>query len=300
LRRLEYLLFLLFVKFVTLLPYQTRHSFMIAFGSFAHMIAFRHKKIVKANLDLIYGKDINNFYKEHISKECFKNMALSLLTMIEAPLLDKEKQKQRLKVINQDILDQLKESNRPLILVTGHYGNLDMLAYMMGNFVTTTTHVAKKINNPLISKFIEDRRKSFGLNVVEKDGAAKSLVKTLKNSGVVSLVIDHHTIDREGVKIKFMGKEATQSDTPANLSLKFNAPIVPFFIFRTSSGYEIKFFEPILPSKESELSSEKKKSEIIRLTQKQADVISKVIYEDPSKWFWCHKRWKSNYRYIYN
>ena len=71
---------------------------------------------------------------------------------------------------------------------------------------------------------------------------------------------------------------------PAQLSIKYNLPIIPVFIERTfENNFKIKFFKEIHSGEEDNK---------IVLTEKLNKVLENMIIDNPSEWIWTHNRWK--------
>ena len=88
----------------------------------------------------------------------------------------------------------------------------------------------------------------------------------------------------EGEKINFFGKPALTTTLPAQLSIKYNLPIIPVFIERTlENNFKIKFYKEIFPSDHNNK---------IVLTEKLNKVLENMIIDNPSEWIWTHNRWK--------
>ena len=88
----------------------------------------------------------------------------------------------------------------------------------------------------------------------------------------------------EGEKINFFGKPALTTTLPAQLSIKYNLPIIPVFIERTlENNFKIKFYKEIFPSDQNNK---------IVLTEKLNKVLENMIIDNPSEWIWTHNRWK--------
>ena len=88
----------------------------------------------------------------------------------------------------------------------------------------------------------------------------------------------------EGEKINFFGKQALTTTLPAQLSIKYNLPIIPVFIERTiENKFKIKFYNEINP-----LNTESKTNLTIRVSK----VLEKMIVKNPNEWIWTHNRWK--------
>ena len=104
----------------------------------------------------------------------------------------------------------------------------------------------------------------------------------IKKDMSIALMIDQRV--SEGEKINFFGKPALTTTLPAQLSIKYNLPIIPVFIERTlEDNFKIKFYKEIFPSDQNNK---------IVLTEKLNKVLEKMIIDNPSEWIWTHNRWK--------
>ena len=98
----------------------------------------------------------------------------------------------------------------------------------------------------------------------------------------IALMIDQRV--SEGEKINFFGKPALTTTLPAQLSIKYNLPIIPVFIERTlENNFKIKFYKEIFPSDQNNK---------IVLTEKLNKVLENMIIYNPNEWIWTHNRWK--------
>ncbi|DAB39162.1 MAG TPA: lipid A biosynthesis acyltransferase, partial [Sulfuricurvum kujiense] len=92
----------------------------------------------------------------------------------------------------------------------------------------------------------------------------------------------------------FFGYPAYHSSTAAQLSGKFNVPIVGVYITsEDEKNYTVAFEDPIDVEGVNE-------EAIVAATEKQIDALERLIRAHPKLWFWCHKRWKGEYKEIYS
>ena len=104
----------------------------------------------------------------------------------------------------------------------------------------------------------------------------------IKKDMSIALMIDQRV--SEGEKINFFGKPALTTTLPAQLSIKYNLPIIPVFIERTfENNFKIKFFKEIHSGEEDNK---------IVLTEKLNKVLENMIISNPNEWIWTHNRWK--------
>ena len=88
----------------------------------------------------------------------------------------------------------------------------------------------------------------------------------------------------EGEKIDFFNKPAFTTTLPAQLSKKFNLPIIPVSIKRSNDDlFVVKFFKEINPDQYKDK---------IELSKKLNSILELMIQDNPGQWIWTHNRWK--------
>ena len=130
--------------------------------------------------------------------------------------------------------------------------------------------------------------------MLEKESAAKGMIKAFKDGKSIAVVIDQHI--GSGIDIDFLGQKDLATDSTSRMALKFDAIIIP--IFTVNNGFRdwtIEIKEPI-DVKTLEFKTDDK---IQELTQIQNDILSKQILEKPDFWLWQHKRFKNSNKEIY-
>jgi len=292
---MSYYFVLWFQKFILLLPPKARIAIFNFVTFCIHLVLEKKNKVIRKNLEIVYGESIDKKTKRKIQRDCYKYAGLNILTMLEASSYDKEEFKKRVEIKNRDYIDKLLSQKKPIIIITAHYGNIEVLGYTVGTYITNVVQVQRKLDNhPKLSNLMQKQRESYGLEIVERSGAVRHLLRALKQNKVISLVVDQHVNPDVGSKIKFLGQDAYQTNTPAFLARKFNAAILPVFMqYKDDFNYEVEFLEPFYVKK-----SDDEAKDIFEATQKQADIISQKIVQEPNLWFWCHKRFKSvGYKY---
>jgi len=147
--------------------------------------------------------------------------------------------------------------------------------------------VVRPLNNPYLNTLLQKARSRFGNKVIDKKGALRAILATLKDGGIVGILMDQAVLPDEGYVIEFLGRGAWTSRMPALLARKTGAPAVPAFIRRTGKGHEITVYPEI------SLSQKSNQEEAVREdTERFSRYIEDYIKENPSQWLWMHRRWK--------
>lgn len=294
-KKIVYKIFLFVVFILRKLPQSVRRSFFRFVAYCGYLFAKNTNKIIKTNLNFVFNNSLSNDEIKSIQKYSYFNMVLWVQSLIENLDVTDDELKRTVKIENEEILLNLKKENKPIILISAHFGNMEMLSCYINKFIIPLHQVARESNFSEIDEFIVKAREASGSKIVFKDGALKKLVKAMLKKEAVSLIIDQNINARDGEEVEFLGKKAYQSSSSANLARKFDAYIIPLAIFNQENyTYKIKIYEPIIPIK-----TENEKEDLKKISQLEANAISAIIYEDKKQWFWPHKRFKSHYREIY-
>ena len=293
--KLIYNIFLVFVFILRKLPKFMRRGFFKLLASFAYLVASKTNKIIEANLKLVFDDKISKKEIQEIQKYSYLNMLLWVQSLIENLDVTNDELKNSVSIENKKIIDEALLKGKPIIFISAHFGNMEMLSTYINKNILTIHQVARQSNFEEIDEFIVKAREKSGSKIIFRDGAVKKLVKALIKKEAISLIIDQSINSREGTEVEFLGKKAYQTSTSSILARKFEATIIPIAIFNQDDyKYKIKVYDPILP-----IRTNNEENDIKVLSQLQANAISDIILEDKKQWFWPHKRFKSHYREIY-
>ena len=293
--KILYSIFLFFVFILRKLPKFLRRGFFKLIANLAFIFARKTNKIIEANLRLVYGDNLSKNEIIEIQKYSYFNMVLWVQTLIENLDASNEEIKSHVKMENEHILDELTANNEPFILISAHYGNMEMMSTYLNKFKFPINQVARQSNFKEFDDFITNAREKSGAKIVYRHGALKKLVKALIKKEVVSLIIDQNINPKDGDEVEFLGVKANQTSSSSSLARKFKVKIVPIAIFNEDDyNYKIKVYDPIVP-----VITQNEQEDLDNLSQAQANALSDIINEDKKQWFWPHKRFKSHFREIY-
>ncbi|MDD5052818.1 MAG: lipid A biosynthesis lauroyl acyltransferase [Sulfuricurvum sp.] len=276
------------------LPSSWRKAFFIALSNAAYVFDRRRKKIIRQNLSFAFQNTLSLEEQEEIERYCYRNLALNFLQVMENRHNNTSDLASKVTFENRHIVDELLAQNKGIIFVSAHFGNWELGASALASLITPLTSIYKALDNQNFEPYLVEARQRHNIKLVERNGALKHLARALKNHHSVSLLIDQSINVRQGIAVKFFDHLTYHSPAAANLSYKYNAPIVPLYITRVENDehYTITFFDPIYVEDETEKS-------IKIATQRQVAILEEVIRKNPKLWFWCHKRWKGEHPEIY-
>ena len=276
-----------------MLPHGWRKRIFTSLASLAHILAFSRNRIIQANLKFAFKEELNPTQKKEIEHYCYRNLALNFLQTMENRRNNADDLRTQVTFENREAVDALLSDNRGIIFVSAHFGNWELGGAALSSLITPVSSIYKEFSTSAFDPYLLEARTNHHMKLAEKNGALKHIAKALRGGRSILLMIDQASNARSGVKVDFFGSSTYQTSTPAQLAYKFNAPIVGVYIVSTDEHhYTITFEDPIEVNSNDELA-------IVEATQAQANDMEKVIRTHPKLWFWCHKRWKGEFKEIY-
>ncbi|MGL4595536.1 MAG: lysophospholipid acyltransferase family protein [Thermoguttaceae bacterium] len=195
---------------------------------------------------------------------------------------------------NTEPLLSLLHQNRPVILVTGHFGNFELGGFSLGVLTYPTNSVARTLDNPFLNNFIKEFRESTGQFLISKNGGYDDILRVMENRGVMTFLADQ-SAGPKGCMVDFFGRTASTYKAIALLSLQFNAPIVVCYSLRreTESGrFEPMQFTMNIVEILDPLDLPSDTQNVKEITQWFTKQLEAGIRKHPTQYWWLHNRWK--------
>ena len=266
---------------------------LCAFGRLGGRLAFvldrRHRRLAIAHLRLAFpGKSPREL--RTIARQFFIRLgegAVEFLTYRNASL---EYCLSHTEGIGTDIPHDVMKRGKGMIFLTAHYGNWELLGIfgfaLMPQYEICA--VGRNSGNKSMDRFVQEIREVSGLHILPKESALRNVIAHLRRGQVASFLADQ-IAGSDGVFVRFLDRSTWAVSTPARLSLKTGAPIVPVFIERTTPGHHrITYCQPLEPVRTGN-----EQDDVQRMTQEGMQRLEEFIQRRPDHWFWLHKRWKS-------
>ncbi|MDP2851445.1 MAG: lipid A biosynthesis lauroyl acyltransferase [Sulfuricurvum sp.] len=287
-------LFLILDAFLMSLPYPWRKGLFTSLAALAHKIASQRNRIIQQNLSFAFKNELSHDEKREIESYCYRNLALNLLQTMENRRNSAEDIAKVVTFKNREKVDAILAQGSGIIFVSAHFGNWELGGAALSSLITPLSSIYKGFSRSEFDSYLLEARSRHKMALAEKKGALKHMAKTLKNNGSVLLMIDQGSNPQYGVSADFFGYPAYHSSTAAHLSSKFNTPIVGVYITsEDEKNYTVAFEDPIDVEGVNE-------EAIVAATGEQIDALERLIRAHPKLWFWCHKRWKGEYKEIYS
>ena len=257
-----------------------------------------------SNFGFFIGKNFGNFFRKKksiienlykskivikISDNQFANNVLGNYGRIlaEYPFLKdfrKNKLEQFIKIDGIENLNKIKNNNKPVVFISGHFNNFELMAMQIEKNGINLAAIYRPLNNIFLNKTMEQiRTKYICKNQIRKGrSGTRQILENLKKGNSIALMIDQRVT--QGIKIDFFGNLASTTTIPAQIIKKYECDLVPIYIERLEK-YNFKMYvsQPIV------INPKNSHEEISEHLNK---ILEKMILKNPDQWIWTHNRWK--------
>ncbi len=176
---------------------------------------------------------------------------------------------------------QARRAGRPVILVSGHFGNYHVVRVALGR----TGHAVGALYRPMANRYF-NRHYAARLeaiaspNFVQSKRGMAGMLRHLRQGGMLALLTDQR--DEKGAVLRFFGQPALTPLSAAEMALKYNALLVPFYAIRKPDGLDFRLhLSAPIPHGEPEA-----------MTQRFLDDLEEQVRAHMGQWMWIHRRWQ--------
>ena len=244
---------------------------------------FRSKKIIEENISFAFSESDKEF-KKVIIDNMWKSYGKILAEYVFMKYFRKIESGKFLEVKGQEILKKIKLSKDPVIFISGHFDNFELMAMHIEKSGLDLAAIYRHLNNNFLSPVMENIRKKYICRKQIKKGISgtKGILKHFKSGTSIALMIDQRV--SQGIKSLLFKNEALTTTIPAQFVKKFNCKVVPIYIERKSNeSFMLEIMQPI--------SFDSGKT-IENITLKLNQLLEEMIVKNPHQWIWSHNRWK--------
>jgi KDO2-lipid IV(A) lauroyltransferase len=174
-------------------------------------------------------------------------------------------------------------AHRGGLILTGHFGNFELLAYAHGLLGHPITLVHRSMRNPLVDRAITSLRARAGTVSLAKKSAAKAALRALRAQRMVAIPADQNQTRRYGVFVYFFGLPASTTPGPSRLAMLSGAPVVPVFLLR--DGESDQHHLVILPEIEMVRTGDRE-ADVVTNTQRCTAALEDTLRRYPDQWIW--------------
>jgi Kdo2-lipid IVA lauroyltransferase/acyltransferase len=178
--------------------------------------------------------------------------------------------------------------DRPVLLVTAHFGNWEVAGYVTGVVGLTSYAIARNLDNPHLDRFLRKFRQKTGQTILSKTGDYDRITAVLKSGGIVATLGDQDA-GPKGLFVNFLDRPASTHKAVALLAIEHDAVMLVVGVPRIGSPMKYALeTEDVIDPREYAARSDAVKAITERFTQ----AFERLVRRHPEQYFWLHRRWK--------
>ena len=243
------------------------------------------RSIVAINLELAFPK-FSTVERKQIARENYRWFARFCMDVLHMDAW-KGRTSEITKCHNLEILDQALSEKKGVLLVSGHFGNWEMIPPALAELGYPITMYVGRQTNPLTNELQNTARANFGVETIDKGKRATlQMGRALAANKIIAMLIDQND-NKSDLFVTFFEKLASSSKGTAAFHLLRKSPVVLVTCPYVGDHLEISFQRITF-----DLSGEQEK-DTLAITQKITSALENVIRKYPEQYFWMHRRWRA-------
>ena len=222
--------------------------------------------------------------REAIVDGVFASIARLVVTFARFPRLTRDNIGSWIRYEGLEHFQEAKRRGRGVLFATAHFGNWELSAFAHALLTEPMHVVVRPLDNRAADNLVETRRQLSGNWLIQKQDAARGILRALAANQAVGILMDQNTSLAEGVFVDFFGVPACANVGLAKIAARSGAAVIPGFAVWESgeARYVLRFFPPL------EITGDARED-----TQRLHAVLEAVIRRNPGQWLWIHRRWKT-------
>jgi KDO2-lipid IV(A) lauroyltransferase len=242
----------------------------------------------------VVGTNLKNSFPEKSEKELrviekrfYHHLADLFLETFKLIHMSEKQQLRRFTYSNLEVIDKLRNENRDVVALLGHYNNWEWPTLLPKFMKYPTVIIYKPLQNKYFNNFINKQRSKYGIILTPMSLVIREILNyRQKKINTISIFISDQTPAKGDIKFwtPFLNQDTPVFTGAEKIALKYDMAVVFFHIQKKKRGYYNLDIE-LLFDHTAGLPEH-------TITETFTRRLEEVIKENPEYWIWSHRRWK--------
>lgn len=286
---LEFSVVWVFVHLLRWLPRRWARATGAAIAALAFRLLGRLRRTGLRNLQLAYP-DLPAQEQMALLQGVYRNLGYQLAEFCQ---MSRYTSKRADALIRYDGLEHYlaaRERGRGVLVLTGHLGAWELSSFYHSLSGYPMGMVIRRLDNPLVDRFVNRVRCLHGNRVLHKDDFARGLIAAMRANETVGILMDTNMTPPQGVFVPFFGVEACTASGLARVAQKTGAAVLPgFLVWEASEQRYVLHFGPEVAL----VNTGDPEQDAVANTAQFTAILEAYIRRYPEQWLWMHRRWKT-------
>jgi lauroyl/myristoyl acyltransferase len=200
-----------------------------AIGLSAYYLMPLRRRVAKENFAHVLGSSPDDAQVRHVARRSFQNYVNLLADVMIYPRLPMHDLERRVTIHKQEYFEQALALGKGAIIVSAHFGNMDIASAVLAHRLTPITLVAETLRPQQLMDLLTNIRNKRKVHLFPYDRAPRKIIEALKRNEMTAFLLDFgvtHHFDVTTVPVSFFNTETNFPAGPAQLALLTGAPIL--------------------------------------------------------------------------
>jgi Kdo2-lipid IVA lauroyltransferase/acyltransferase len=277
------------IKTLGLLPRPVARFVGAYFAAVALVLRAPLRRAAEFNLRLAFP-DWTRDQRNHVIRGMIRQVGWMAGEFSQFPKYTRENIERIVAIDGAENFEAARARGKGVLFLTGHMSAWELAPFAHALYGHPLHFLVRPVANRRVDALINHYRCLSGNAPIEKNRAARAILKVLGEGGTVGILADHNTVIEEGVFVDFFGIPACTTSGLARIALRTDAAVVPGFLRwdQESRKYRLGFGPAVELSR-----TEDEERDVVDNTARFTKVIECFVRAHPDQWLWVHKRWKT-------
>ncbi len=266
-----------------------------ACATMARWLSFLFSRVLRIRADVVDDNlrhafaEMSADERREVARRMWEHLILMVIEIAHAPRkIHDTNWRDYIRLVNADQIIRACFDDRPVVMISGHYGNFELSGYVLALLGFPSFTIARPLDNPYLDRFINDFRGRTGQYILSKKGSTRDVEKVLASGGTLVLLGDQFA-GRKGCWVEFFGRPASSHKAVALFSLGGDALAVFCFTRRTGKPlHQVQVADGMLDPRT--MSADMRT--VPAVTQWYTSRLERAIRIAPEQYWWLHRRWR--------
>jgi KDO2-lipid IV(A) lauroyltransferase len=289
--RVDYLVYLVIrivVAVVQILSRTAALRLADLLAALAYRVDRRHRLVADENLKFAFPQ-LDARQRDQMVRRVYRHFCRVLIEIIHLPrIFTVSTWKRYAELVNGGGVVSGLIGDRPLLMVTSHFGNWELAGFALGALGFRTYAIARTLDNPYLNTFLLRFREKTGQTILNKSGDFEKIQAVLASRGALATLGDQDAGQR-GQFVEFFGRPASTHKAVALLAVQHDALMAVVGVPRVAEPLEYRIVvEEVIDPRDYAGRPDAVKV----MTQRFTFALERLIRRYPEQYFWLHRRWK--------
>ena len=262
-------------------------------GNLLHRFDHRHRERARRSIAMAFP-GLSDREVAEVARRSFEHVAMLGVELLHSPrTLGPYTWPRHVGIRNIGPAIELLNRREPLILITGHVGNWEVMGNLLACLGYDLDALARPIDNPLVDRWLMSIREKRGMRIITKFDATERMVDVLDRGGALGFIADQNAGDK-GLFVPFFNRLASCYKSIGLLAMNKRVPIVCGCAHRLAPDLSFEVYVPdvIRPDE-----WEGQPDPLLYITARYSRALELMVRRRPEQYLWSHRRWKSRPRF---